>query len=130
MKKIISLLILLVAANFIFINKTDAQTDNTGSGLLRHIVVVTFKKDAAADSIKVLDNIYADLGKSSFVKDFETGVNISGRDTNELKHIYMTTFVSKEAMKSYKALPEYQSLFKISLAVAEDLNVFDYWTKK
>ena len=126
MKKILALS--LLAATTLFVqNNTVAQTNTT---VLRHIVIITFKQDAPADSITALDNLYISLSKSPLVKDFEWGVNMSTRDTNVVKHIYATSFASKEDIDSYRKLPEYPKLFKLSLPVAEDVTVADYWAKK
>ncbi len=129
MKKIFFLLILPVFGNLIIVHNANAQADST-LGILRHIVTISFKKDAPADSIKALDNIYIDLSKSSYVKDFEMGTDISTRDPGVLRHVYMTTFASKEDMQNYRKIPEYQMLFKISLSIADDVNAVDYWAKK
>ena len=130
MKKIFFTLLMFITATLLFQNNSNAQTNNSSSNLLRHIVIITFKPDAPADSIKALDNVYTDLSKSSFVKDFELGVNVSARDTGVIKHIYATTFASKEDMKSYSKNPEYTRLFKISLPIADDVTVVDYWVNK
>lgn len=121
---------MLITALLLFENHTYAQTKLNPENLLRHIVIITFKPGTAADSIKELDDVYKDLSKSPFVKDFETGVNISSRDTGEIKHVYVTTFASRENMKSYQKMPEYSSLFKISLLIADDVSVVDYWVEK
>lgn len=121
---------MFTTTTLLFHNNSNAQTNNSSSGLLRHIVIITFKPDASADSIKVLDDIYTGLSKSSFVKDFELGVNVSARDTGVVKHIYATTFASKEDMKSYSKIPEYARLFKVSLPIADDVTVVDYWVHK
>jgi len=55
---------------------------------------------------------------------------MSTRDTGVVKHIYATSFASKEDIDSYRKLPDYPKLFKISLPVAEDVTVADYWAKK
>ena len=126
MKKLLA--ILLFSTTMLLIqNNVRAQTNTT---VLRHIVIITFKQDAPADSIKALDNLYISLSKSPLVKDFEWGVNMSTRDTNVVKHIYATSFASKEDIDSYRKLPEYPKLFKLSLPVAEDVTVADYWAKK
>ncbi len=117
----------LAAFIFLFVNNLSAQNNNT---VFRHIVIITFKPDAPADSIQALNNVYRDLSKSSFVKDFEWGVNVSARDSGVLKHIYVTTFATKEDMKNYQKIPEYSRLFKISLAIADDVSVADYWANK
>ncbi|HVZ97412.1 MAG TPA: Dabb family protein [Chitinophagaceae bacterium] len=129
MKKIFFLLVLSTFANLIITGNANAQADSAG-GVLRHIVTISFKKEAPADSIQAIDKIYMDLSKSSFVKDFEMGTDISTRAPGVLRHVYMTTFASREDMQSYKKIPEYQMLFKISLAIADDVNAVDYWAKK
>lgn len=125
MKKSLSTLSILIISILLFQNKSLAQTTGSASGF-RHIVIITFKPDASPDSIKALDNQYEDLGKSSLVKNFEWGVNVSARDTTELKHIYNTTFTSKQDLDNYRKIPEYKRLFQLSLPIASDVNVVDY----
>jgi hypothetical protein len=125
MKK--KLTITLIAVTMFSIKNISAQTNST---ILRHVVMITFKQDANADSIQALDNLYIVLSKNSVVKDFEWGINISTRDTGVIKHVYTTSFSSKEDMDAYRKLPEYSKLFKLSLPLAEDVTVGDYWAKK
>src|SRR5438552_18935825 len=113
MKKIFFTLLIAAAIILSTENKAAAQTDNSPS-VLRHIVMITFKKDASADSVKALDNIYISLSKDQLVKDFEMGVNMSPRDTGVIKHVFMTTFSSKEDMDTYKKSALYKTLFKAS----------------
>jgi stress responsive alpha/beta barrel protein len=127
MKKMIGALSLLVMI-FLFQQNAGAQTSN--SSLLRHIVIITFKDDARVDSIKALDNLYSTLSKNAVVKDFEMGVNVSPRDSGIVKHVYVTSFASKDDMDSYRKLPEYQNLFKTSLPISSDVTVVDYWANK
>ena len=130
MKKILFTLSMFIAAILLFANNANAQTKNSSSNLLRHIVIITFKQGAPADSIKALDDVYTDLSKSPLVKDFELGVNVSTRDGSVVKHVYVTTFASKEDMKRYQKIPNYPKLFTISLPVADDVTVVDYWINK
>src|SRR5690242_7628791 len=129
MKKIISSLSFFVISILLFQNSSVAQTTASATGF-RHIVIITFKPDASPDSIKALDILYSDLAKSPIVKDFEWGVNVSARDTTELKHIYNTTFASKEDLDIYRKIPEYKKLFQLSLPIASDVNVVDYTINK
>ena len=129
MKQILFTLLMFAMVSFSFENKANAQTGNSSSSLLRHIVMIIFKPDAPEDSVKALDDIYVNLSKNTLVKDFEMGVNISTRDTLA-KHVYVTTFASKEDLDNYKKIPLYKTLFKLSLAVADDVTVADYWIKK
>ena len=130
MKKISCALFLFVITSLLFKTNSNAQTNNSSPGLLRHIVMITFKADASADSIKALDNIYTDLSKSPLVKAFEMGVNISTRDSGVVKHIYVTSFAAKDDMDNYRKIPEYGKLFKTSLSIADDVTVADYWINK
>lgn len=129
MKKIFFSLSLCIAIIVLFDISATAQ-NNSSSSFLRHVVIISFKDDAAADTIKALDKIYTDLSKSPLVKDFEMGVNVSARDSGIVKHIYVTSFASKEDLDSYRKIPEYGKLFKISLPISNDVTVVDYWTKK
>ena len=128
MKKIFFALTLFAISMLLFKNNATAQANS--STLLRHIVIITFKKDAPADSIQALDNVYKDLSKSPLVKYFETGVNISTRDSGVIKHVYVTSFASKDDMDNYRKIPEYSKLFKLSLPVADEVTVADYWANK
>jgi hypothetical protein len=130
MKKILFTLLISAALILSGENKVAAQTNNSSSAVLRHIVMITFKKDASADSVKALDDIYISLSKDQLVKDFEMGINMSPRDTGVIKHVFMTTFTSKEDMDTYKKSALYKTLFKASLAVADEVTVADYWAKK
>ena len=125
MRKILMMSLLLLTIGQA--NKVNAQN---GNSVLRHIVIITFKTDAPADSVKALDDLYRSLSKGSMVKDFETGVNISTRDTGVVKHVYVTSFASKEDMDSYRKMPDYSKLFKLSLPVASEVTVADYWANK
>ncbi|WP_158638310.1 Dabb family protein [Panacibacter ginsenosidivorans] len=129
MKKIFFAALMLLTVALLLHNKATAQSNNAPGDLLRHIVMITFKKDAPADSIQALDNIYKSLSKSTMVKDFEMGINMSIRDTL-VKHVFVTTFTSKDDLANYKKVPAYSGLFKLSLAIAEDVTVADYWVKK
>ena len=130
MKKVFFSLSIFVTSVFLFTNSTNAQTNNSQSTLLKHIVIITFKQDASADSIKALDNIYKDLSESPLVKSFEMGVDISTRNNGVTKHVYATTFASKEDMMNYVKIPEHEKLFKISLPLSDDVTVVDYWINK
>ncbi len=129
MKEIFSRFSLLVIS-ILLINYSVFAQDSNLSKPFRHIVVITFKPDASVDSIEALDNLYKDLSKSAFVKDFEWGVNVSARDTTTLKHIYNTSFASKQDLERYRKIPEYRRLFQLSLPIADDVNVVDYTINK
>ena len=129
MKKIILKLSLLIVSVVLLQNRAIAQAASSPKPF-RHIVIITFKPGAPPDSIKELDNVYESLAKSPLVKDFEWGVNVSARDTTALKHIYNTTFASKEDMEGYRKIPEYKRLFQLSLSIAGEVNVVDYTINK
>ncbi|HXR84986.1 MAG TPA: Dabb family protein [Hanamia sp.] len=126
MKKIFTVVVLAVAF-FFYAQAAEAQNS---SALFRHTVIITFKHGAASDSIQALDKLYSTLSKNAVVKNFEWGVNISPRDSGVVKHIYVTTFASREDLNLYRKIPLYASLFPLSLAIADDVSVVDYWVEK
>ncbi|MEO7120351.1 MAG: Dabb family protein [Ginsengibacter sp.] len=128
MKKIVVSFSMIVAA-VLFANCALAQTKSS-QNIFRHVVIMSFKPGTSADSIKTLDDLYLSLSKDPSVLAFEWGVNVSSRDTTELKHVYVTTFASKDDMKIYSKNLLYPKLFKVSLLIAEDVNVVDYWVNK
>lgn len=130
MQKIFFTVSLFVMVTLLFSRNSNAQNSNPSQSFLRHMVIITFKPDASPDSIQALDNLYKGLSKSPVVKDFETGVNVSVRDSGVVKHVYLTTFASREDMKEYSKIPQYGRLFKISLPIADDVTVVDYWIEK
>ena len=126
MKKIFTVAV-LPAAFFFYALTAEAQNS---PALFRHTVIITFKHGADPDSIQALDNIYTTLSKNAVVKNFEWGVNISTRDSSVVKHIYVTTFASGQDLNLYRKIPLYASLFPLSLAIADDVSVVDYWAEK
>ena len=126
MKKIFTVALLPVAFFFC----THSAKAQNSSALFRHTVIITFKPAASADSIQALDKLYSTLAKNALVKDFEWGINVSSRDSSLIKHIYVTTFASRQDLNSYRKIPLYSSLFPLSLAVADDVSVVDYWVEK
>lgn len=130
MKKIFFSFSMFLLSILLFTNNIKAQTNNSSSSLLRHIVIITFKPGASADSIKELDNVFTELSKSPLVKSFEMGVDVSTRDTTKLKHVYVTTYASKEDMAAYGKIPLHARLFKIAGPISEDVTAADYWINK
>jgi hypothetical protein len=126
MKKIFAVVVLAVAF-FFYAYTAEAQNS---SSLFRHTVIITFKHGTPADSIQALDKIYSTLSRNTVVKNFEWGVNISPRDSGVVKHIYVTTFASRQDLNLYRKIPLYASLFPLSLAIADDVSVVDYWAEK
>ena len=126
MKKIFTVAVLTVAF-FFYAHTAKAQNS---SSLFRHTVIITFKHGTAADSIQALDKIYSTLSKNAVVKNFEWGDNVSPRDSGVVKHIYVTTFASRADLNLYKKIPLYATLFPLSLAIADDVSVVDYWAEK
>lgn len=129
MKKISFTPFLFVITILLLSHTTHAQTKSSPT-LFRHTVIITFKKEAPADSIQALDRVYKELSGSPLVKGFEWGANVSPRDSGVVMHIYVTTFTSKQDLTDYKKIPVYARLFPISLAIADEVNVVDYWVDK
>ncbi len=120
---------MIIAAFLLFANCALAQAKSSHN-LFRHVVMMSFKPGTSADSIKALDDLYISLSKDPSVRAFEWGVNVSSRDTTQLKHVYVTTFSSKDDMKTYSKNLLYPKLFKVSMLIVDDVSVVDYWVNK
>ncbi len=129
MKKIVVSFSMIVATLLLFANCALAQAESS-QNLFRHVVMMSFKPGISADSIKALDDLYIRLSKDPSVRAFEWGVNVSSRDTTQLKHVYVTTFSSKDDMKTYSKNLLYPKLFKVSMLIVDDVSVVDYWVNK
>ena len=73
MKKLLFLAIILIGCSFITTN-VSAQDNNQHGKQLNRILIFTFKPEAPADSIKLVDNAYIEISKLPGIKSFKIGV--------------------------------------------------------
>lgn len=109
---------------------TPMTTAAQKPGLVRHVVVFKYKKDATPDKIAQVTRAFRDLkGKVPGIVAFEDGVNNSPEGKNlGFTHIYQLTFESVAARDAYLPHPEHKKFGELlgKLGVVEDVFVVDY----
>jgi hypothetical protein len=84
-----------------------AQSKSQVQNQLRHVVVMTFKPGTSNEQMPEVDHSFKNLAKLKMVKGFEWGIGSDDRDTVHVKHVYVTTFASKNDEADYGNSPEH-----------------------
>ncbi len=109
-----------------------AVADGQGKGkqtLLRHSVVITFKKGAPQSIIDSVDHSFANLSKLKMVKGFEWGMVTDESEKLQVKHIYITSFINKDDEAAYGKSPQHQAHIKLGAIYVESVQGVDYYTR-
>ncbi len=99
------------------------------SNYLRHVVMFSFKDDAAPAQIDAVVQMFRELpSKISSIHAFEWGTNIS-RDnaTRGFEHCFIVTFLSEQDRDDYLPHPEHQRFVKFIQPYIKDVLVHDFW---
>lgn len=99
--------------------------------LLRHVVMFRFKPETTQEEI---DHVMATLRNLPEaipeVKDFEWGLETSGRDMNDdYTHLALFTYESKEDLQTYLDHPVHVEAAEIIGEYVESTFIFDYWAQ-
>ncbi|WP_026993751.1 Dabb family protein [Flectobacillus major] len=128
MKKKITLwaiTIMLVSSVFCLKAQSDAPK------ILKHIVTITFKQGATLKEIKEVDQSFKNLAlKRKEVKGYEWGVVPINQHNKEIKHVYVSSFVSEKELAQYGASPEHQKHIKLGVAIIKSVDAVDFYTEK
>lgn len=101
------------------------------SKLLRHVVTVTFKAGSSAKAIREVDQSFKNLARLTVVQAYEWGISpADGHQRNDIKHVYVSTFLSEKELASYGASPEHQRHIKIGTSIIKAVEAVDYWVMK
>ena len=109
---------------------TMAQDKISNQKTLRHIVIVTFKPGTSNTQIQAVDNSFRNLAKLKMVKGYEWGIGSDDHDVQHVKHVYVTTFASKEDEASYGKSPEHQAHIKLGADYIDNVNATDYFVSE
>lgn len=122
---VVTLTTLLVGASVL----ATAQTTQSKSQLLRHVVLFKFKDTSSAADIKKVEDAFRALpGKLPIIKSFEWGKNNSPENLNQgLTHCFLVTFASEEDRQAYLPHPEHQAFVEILKPHLDKVTVIDYW---
>ena len=128
MKKLLLLAIILIGCSFIKTN-VSAQDNNQHGKQLNRILIFTFKPEAPADSIKLVDNVFVEISKLPVIKSFTIGVEKeSDKKPKSIKHIYMLGFETEQDIENYAKSQQHKNLFKFTKLIS-GYKIFDYWTE-
>ena len=104
---------------------------NDSPNLLRHVVLFNFNETANDETIKQIEEAFADLPKQiSEIHSFEWGTNNSPEGLDKgYTHCFLVTFLSEEDRDSYLPHPAHLEFVKLIESYIEDVTVIDYWAK-
>ncbi|HWL09204.1 MAG TPA: Dabb family protein [Planctomicrobium sp.] len=120
----------LLIVSGILVNASRAE--KTPAGLLRHVVLFTFKPEATPAQIQELIIAFGKLpSQISQIKDFEWGTDNSPEGLQkEHTHCFLVTFASEEDRDAYLPHPAHQAFVDKLKPLLADVTVVDYWAKK
>ncbi len=121
----------LLSFALLFAFGTQLQAQEKTPKMLKHVVTVTFKADAAAKSVKEVDDSFKNLAvKRKEVKAYEWGVVPKNVRNKANKHVYVSSFASEKELEKYGASPEHQNHIKIGASIIEKVEAVDFYVEK
>lgn len=129
MKKITSIVAILIVSVIVFTGFTSSNKTNQDSKKLRHLVFFKFKDSASEAEIKIANDAFLALpDKIDAIKDFEWGLNNSPENLHQgLTHCYMLTFESEEDRAIYLPHPDHKAFGEVLGPILDKVVVLDYW---
>lgn len=99
--------------------------------LLRHVVLFSWKNDAAPEKIREIEQAFAELpSKIDSIHGFEWGTDISGgARTKGFTHCFVVTFLDEESLAVYAAHPEHKAFLELMKPSMNDVLALDYWSE-
>lgn len=127
MKKFIFSLFILFAMTSL----VDAQ-NNSGSKMLRHVVLFKFKDSSTPADIKKVEDAFRALpSKIKEIKDLEWGINNSPENLNQgFTHCFFLSFASEKDREVYLPHPDHKAFGKVLGPHLDKVLVVDYWAEK
>ena len=97
----------------------------------RHVVLLSFKEDAAAEEITKIEKAFAALPeKIDTIQDFEWGTNVSPEGKAKgFTHCFVVTFKDKAGLEVYLPHEAHQAFVSILKPSLNDVLVIDYVAK-
>ena len=126
MKKIVSLLVILIAMT------TIVTAQNSSGKMLRHTVLFKFKDGTAAADIKKVEDAFRALpSKIKEIKSLEWGTNNSPENLNQgFTHCFFLTFSSEADRAIYLPHPAHKEFGTILRPYLDKVLVIDFWAEK
>lgn len=97
-------------------------------GELKHAVFFKFKDDASAESVKKVEDAFAELpSKIDTITAFEWGRNNSPeRHSHGFTHCFMVTFASDEGRRTYLDHPDHLAFVEVLKPILDKARVLDF----
>ncbi|MFC7337565.1 Dabb family protein [Haloferula chungangensis] len=97
----------------------------------RHLVLFSFKDDAAAEDISKIEKAFAALPeKIDSIKDFEWGTNVSPEGKAKgFTHCFLVTFKDQAGLEVYLPHEAHQAFVSMLKPSLKDVLVIDYVAK-
>ncbi|MEP4077669.1 Dabb family protein [Haloferula sp.] len=97
----------------------------------RHIVLFSFKKDAAPDDVTKIEKAFAALPeKIDVIQDFEWGTDVSPEGKAKgFTHCFLVTFKDKAGLDVYIPHEAHQAFVSLLKPSLQDVLVIDYIAK-
>ncbi len=127
---LICLGVALVILSTVMVNSSRAEKSTTG--LLRHVVLFTFKPEASQAQIDELTTAFGQLpSQIREIKEFEWGTNNSPEGLSKgHTHCFLVTFATEADRDAYLPHPAHQAFVAKLKPLLADVTVVDYWAKK
>ncbi|MEZ9392163.1 Dabb family protein [Vibrio splendidus] len=98
------------------------------TGMIRHILLIKFKKNAEASEVQKLKMLFEAMpNKVDGVTSVEWGLNDSPENKNQgYTHSVLMTFTDEKGRQNYLPHPEHYALKDVFRPLLDDIIVFDY----
>jgi hypothetical protein len=110
---------------------TMAQKDTTQKQQIQQVEIVTFKPGTSEADRHMVDSSFRNsLNQLPVVHTFLSVVAHDGQNSNQVKHVYITTFNSKGDLETYNASPQHKAVKKTNAAYIDNVVIVDYPVNK
>ena len=104
-----------------------AQKDTTKKQQVQQVEIVTFKPGTSEANQHMVDNSFRmAINQLPIVHTFLSVVGNDNENSNQPKHVYITTFNSKGDLNTYNASPAHQAAKKSNSAYIDNVVTVDY----
>jgi len=129
--KIFSLVLTLGMAAAFMPAMAASASDTTKKQQIQQVEIVTFKPGTSEDQQHLVDHSFRTAANQlPLVHTFMSVVGHDSDNSNQVKHIYITTFNSKGDLTTYNASPAHQSAKKSNSAYIDNVVTVDYPVSK
>ena len=106
---------------------TQAQKDTAKSQKIQQVEIVTFKPGTSEDNQHLVDNSFRSaINQLPIAHTFLSVVGNDNENSNQAKHVYITTFNSKGDLVTYNASPQHQAAKKTNSAYIDNVVTVNY----